>query len=44
MSDYLADVQRYDSGADGDVVQKIVKHLDILQKKFMNNFIYKVFP
>ena len=29
MSDYLADVQRYDSGADADVVQKIVKHLGI---------------
>jgi hypothetical protein len=29
MADYLADVQRYDSGADGDVVQKIVKHLGI---------------
>jgi hypothetical protein len=29
MTDYLADVQRYDSGADGDVVQKIVKHLGI---------------
>ena len=34
MSDYLADVQRYDSGADADVVQKIVKHLGIaLQSK-----------
>lgn len=29
MADYLADVQRYDSGADDDVVQKIVKHLGI---------------
>lgn len=29
MSDYLGDVQRYDSGADGDTVQKIVKHLGI---------------
>ncbi|MEL6818507.1 MAG: DUF2853 family protein [Pseudomonadota bacterium] len=29
MSDYLVDVQRYDSGADADVVQKIVKHLGI---------------
>ncbi len=29
MSDYLADVQRYDAGADGDVVAKIVKHLGI---------------
>lgn len=29
MTDYLADVQRYDSTADGDVVQKIVKHLGI---------------
>lgn len=34
MSDYLADVQRYDSGADADVVEKIVKHLGIaLQSK-----------
>lgn len=29
MSDYLSDVQRYDAGADPDVVQKIVKHLGI---------------
>jgi len=29
MTDYLADVQRYDSGADADIVQKIVKHLGI---------------
>jgi len=29
MSDYLADVQRYDTGADPDVVAKIVKHLGI---------------
>ncbi len=29
MSDYLADVQRYDSGADEAVVDKIVKHLGI---------------
>ena len=29
MTDYYADVQRYDSGADADVVQKIVKHLGI---------------
>jgi len=29
MSDYLADVQRYDSGANEDVVSKIVKHLGI---------------
>ena len=29
MSDYLADVKRYDAGADADVVQKIVKHLGI---------------
>lgn len=29
MADYLADVQRYDSGADADIVQKIVKHLGI---------------
>ena len=29
MSDYLADVQRYDAAADADVVQKIVKHLGI---------------
>lgn len=34
MSDYLADVQRYDAGADADVVAKIVKHLGIaLQSK-----------
>lgn len=34
MSDYLADVQRYDSGADSGVVEKIVKHLGIaLQSK-----------
>ena len=29
MTDYLADVQRYDAAADTDVVQKIVKHLGI---------------
>jgi hypothetical protein len=29
MTDYLAEVQRYDSGADAEVVQKIVKHLGI---------------
>ena len=29
MSDYLADVRLYDSDADADVVQKIVKHLGI---------------
>jgi len=29
MSDYLADVKRYDSGADEDIVSKIVKHLGI---------------
>lgn len=29
MSEYLEDVQRYDSGADGAVVEKIVKHLGI---------------
>jgi hypothetical protein len=29
MSDYLADVQKYDSGADSEVVEKIVKHLGI---------------
>jgi hypothetical protein len=29
MTDYVAEVQRYDSGADADVVQKIVKHLGI---------------
>jgi len=29
MSDYLADVQRYDAGADADTVAKIVKHLGI---------------
>lgn len=29
MSDYLADVQRYDAGADSGAVDKIVKHLGI---------------
>ena len=29
MSDYLEDVKRYDSGADEEVVNKIVKHLGI---------------
>ena len=29
MSDYLSDVKIYDSGADADTVQKIVKHLGI---------------
>lgn len=29
MSDYLADVQRYDAGADAGAVEKIVKHLGI---------------
>jgi hypothetical protein len=29
MTDYVADVQRYDAGADADVVNKIVKHLGI---------------
>ena len=29
MSDYLADVQRYDQGADAAAVEKIVKHLGI---------------
>ncbi len=29
MSEYLADVQRYDSGADAAAVEKIVKHLGI---------------
>jgi len=29
MADYLADVQRYDAGADAAVVDKIVKHLGI---------------
>ena len=34
MADYLADVKRYDPGADANVVQKIVKHLGIaLQSK-----------
>ena len=34
MSDYLADVRRYDSGADEETVGKIVKHLGIaLQSK-----------
>lgn len=29
MSDYLADVQKYDAGADAGAVDKIVKHLGI---------------
>lgn len=29
MADYIADVKKYDSGADADVVSKIVKHLGI---------------
>jgi len=29
MTDYYADVKRYDAGADEAVVQKIVKHLGI---------------
>lgn len=29
MSDYLADVQRYDAGASEEIVGKIVKHLGI---------------
>ena len=29
MTDYLADVQKYDSGADEAVVNKIVRHLGI---------------
>lgn len=29
MADYLADVQRYDSGASEEIVTKIVKHLGI---------------
>jgi hypothetical protein len=29
MADYIADVKKYDSGADADVVNKIVKHLGI---------------
>ncbi len=29
MSDYLADVRRYDAKADADIVQKIVRHLGI---------------
>ena len=29
MSDYLADVRKYDSGADEGTVDKIVKHLGI---------------
>ena len=29
MSDYLADVKKYHSGADAAVVEKIVKHLGI---------------
>lgn len=34
MADYFADVQRYDAGADAEIVKKIVKHLGIaLQSK-----------
>jgi hypothetical protein len=29
MTDYLADVKKYDAGANPDVVNKIVKHLGI---------------
>ena len=29
MSDYLANVQKYDAGADAEIVDKIVKHLGI---------------
>ena len=29
MADYLADVQKYDAGANADTVAKIVKHLGI---------------
>ena len=29
MTDYFADVKRYDANADADTVQKIVKHLGI---------------
>ncbi|MCG7508111.1 DUF2853 family protein [Mesorhizobium retamae] len=29
MSDYLADVKKYDAGANADAVDKIVKHLGI---------------
>jgi hypothetical protein len=29
MADYLADVKKYDAGADADTVAKIVKHLGI---------------
>lgn len=29
MSDYLADVQKYDAGANEEIVTKIVKHLGI---------------
>ena len=29
MSDYLADVRRYDAAADEDIVKKIVRHLGI---------------
>lgn len=29
MAEYLADVQKYDSAADADVVKKIVNHLGI---------------
>jgi hypothetical protein len=29
MTDYLADVKKYDSGADADIVKKIERHLGI---------------
>jgi hypothetical protein len=29
MADYLADVKKYDAGADAAIVEKIVKHLGI---------------
>ena len=29
MADYLADVKKYDAGANAEVVEKIVKHLGI---------------
>jgi len=33
ISDYLADVQRYDRHADSDTVQRIVRHLGLALKR-----------
>ncbi|MCP4185210.1 MAG: DUF2853 family protein [Hyphomicrobiales bacterium] len=39
MSDYLADVQRYDAGADADTVKKIVRHLGIALRSRDTSFV-----